>query len=399
MIPEKYIKVLLTEGHSRSSLAVARSLARRNISFLVLSDNPRCLAHYSRFVKHFMLSPSPTKEPDLFIEFVLKIIRKHGIKLVLPITDKTLFLMDKHRHLFECKTKIAMSYPQSVKNILDKRKNLQIAKSCGIPCPKQYNLLHVDQLPDMINSLGFPIVIKNPGFLFDSDINSYNLRVLYAYCKEDILRFIDRYCQSDNYPLFQEYVTGKVQNLCCFSAKGKTIAIHAYHSIRRIGGEGVLREIINPAPQLIKYASELLQALKWDGIAHIAFFVDEKQNKVWYMETNGRFWASTIGSINAGWDFPYWVYNYFLYGIPPRPNQIRIGSKTCWHFGDLRALLRQMKGGEHNSGLNNNKLLAIIQFLSAFNPRIHSDTFQLKDPLPSIMEYWKFFKKKLSSRS
>jgi len=223
-----------------------------------------------------------------------------------------------------------MSNPQSVKNVLDKRKNLQIAKSCGIPCPKQYNLLHVDQLPDMINALGFPIVEKNPGPLCDGPGNSYNFQVLYAYNMKDIRRFIDQYCQSKIYPIFQEYVTGHIQNLCCFVTKGKTIAIHAYHSIRRLGGEGILRKIINPAPRLIKYTTDLLHAIKWDGIAHVAYFVNEKQNKVWHMETNGRFWASTAGSIHAGWDFPYWVYNYFLHGIlPPGPNQVEIGSKTC----------------------------------------------------------------------
>jgi len=93
-------EVLLTEKHSRSSLAVAHSLAHRSISFLVLSDNPRCLVSYSRYIKHFMLSPSLTRQPDLFIEFVLKLINKHNIKLIMPITDKTLFSIERAQTSF-----------------------------------------------------------------------------------------------------------------------------------------------------------------------------------------------------------------------------------------------------------------------------------------------------------
>jgi len=62
-------------------------------------------------------------------------------------------------------------------------------------------------------------------------------------------------------------------------------------------------------------------------------------------------------------------------------------------LGNLKALLRHIKGGEPNSGLHQNKLLAAIQFLKGFNPCIHSDTFQLNDPFPSLTEYWQFLKK------
>jgi hypothetical protein len=134
----------------------------------------------------------------------------------------------------------------------------------------------------------------------------------------------------------------------------------------------------------------LLGELRWDGVAHLGFFVDRKRGRVFYMETNGRFWASIQGSIHAGWDFPYWVYQYFLHAQRPNPGPIQLGSLTCWHLGDLIALTNFLRGGEiPATGTHPSKADAILQYLSGFAPNIHSDVFAWDDPVPAVVEYWK----------
>lgn len=386
--PINPIDVLLTDGHTRASLAIARSLSRHGISFLILSNNPNCLAFYSRFVKYLLLAPCPKKKPAEFIELIFELIQKYKIKLTIPASDSSLFLLDKYRKSLSRLTKIAIANSQAVQNVLDKRKNLELAKKLGIPCPKQFELKSPHQIPKMIKTLGFPIVLKNPGEQFDSNSHHFKFRVLYAFNEKDLNRCIAQHCQLGVYPLFQECVLGYVYNLCCFAVNGEIIAIHAYRSIRRRGGEGVLRKIIRPKAEWIKYSSILLSNLKWDGVAHVAFFISKDQKKKWYMETNGRFWASLEGSIHAGWDFPYWVYNFFVHGKKPKPGKIKLRSQTCWHYGDLRALLSYLVGGDSpTTGSRPSKLVATLQYLSGFNPIVHSDVFQWYDPLPSVREH------------
>lgn len=393
-VPKGSIKVLLLYGHTRSGLAVARSLSRKRISFLILTEDPHCLTFYSRFMNYLLPAPSLKKNPDAFLEFTLEVIKKHEIQLVIPITDDILFLLDQKREIFNELTRIAMPDSHAVQSVLDKRVNLRLARQLGIPCPRQFELKTRAQIPEMIKTLGFPIVLKNPGNSSERGVSPFNFRVLYAHNEEELRSHISRHCQTGVYPIFQECATGKVHNLCCFAAQGEVVAVHEYHSIRRWEGEGVLRKIIDPSPDLIKYAGTLLQILKWDGVAHIAFFVDKNRNKKWYMETNGRFWASVEGSIHAGWDFPYWVYKYFLHGEKPNPKKIKIGSKTCWHLGDLKALLSYLKGGvTPATGTHPGKIEAIFQYLSGFHPKIHSDVFCWNDPLPAVMEHRIFFKK------
>jgi hypothetical protein len=106
------------------------------------------------------------------------------------------------------------------------------------------------------------------------------------------------------------------------------------------------------------------------------------------METNGRFWASIEGSVHAGWDFPYWTYEYFLHGKKPEPGPIKLGSRTCWHTGDVLALLKFIAGRGENPtpGTTPGRLRATMQCLSGFWPGIHSDLFRCNDPLPAMME-------------
>jgi hypothetical protein len=146
----------------------------------------------------------------------------------------------------------------------------------------------------------------------------------------------------------------------------------------------------------MEHAQALLRALRWDGVAHVGFFVNRPLNRVWYMEINGRFWASVQGSIHAGWDFPYWTYDYFLNGNRPDPKPIEVGSLTCWHLGDLIALLNYWRGGEvPATGTHPSPLRSTLQYLSGFRPNVHCDVFSWADPVPALWEYWQVRKRLL----
>ncbi len=387
-VPRQPIDVLVTGGNSRPGLAVARSLARHGVPFLVLCQDPHSLAFSSRSVRNALLSPSPIKEPEAFLQFTLEVIQKYEIQLVMPVAESTVLLFDRHRTQLQTHTKLAMASSEALRSVLDKRINLKLAKQLGIPCPRQFELKSPEQIPEMIKVLGFPIVLKPPGSRLDPNVPTFHFKVLFAHNEEQLRRYIRQHCRDGVYPLFQECAVGEVHNLCCFAAKGEVLAIHEYHSVRRLRGVGVLRKIVKPIPEAEGGAREMLRALKWDGVAHVAFFVNKKRQKLWYMETNGRFWTSVEGSVHAGWDFPYWVYNYFRHRKRPEPGPIKIGSCTCWHRGDLEALLDYLMGGEPPAtGTNPDKLRATLQYLTGFNPAVHSDVFRLTDALPAISDH------------
>jgi|HubBroStandDraft_2_1064218.scaffolds.fasta_scaffold04022_6 predicted ATP-grasp superfamily ATP-dependent carboligase len=390
--PRGPIEVLLTDGHTRATLAVARSYARRGVSVIVLCPRPQSMAFYSRDVKHAVSSPEPASQPDAFLRLLLELIQKHEIRLAVPMTDKSLVLFERHRDDLEQHTRLAMARSQALRRVLNKRDNLELARELGVPCPRQFLLEDRRQIPEMIQALGFPIVIKRSSDPIELGAPQFKSKVLYAFNESELRLYIDQYCLNGERPLFQECATGKVHDLCCFAVRGELLAVHEYHAIRRSNGCAVLRKVVRPSPDLVEHTRNLLAALDWDGVAHVSFFIGENGQK-WYMETNARFWASVEGSVYAGWDFPLWTYEYFINGRRPQPGPITLGSSTCWHTGDLLALLKFVagKGEIPTPGTTPGKLRAAWQFLSGFRPGIHSDIFRWYDPLPAIVEFQPYF--------
>lgn len=383
-------EVLLVDGDNRAGLAIARSLARHGVSFLLLQEDlKKGPASCSRWVKRAVRAPFDPGHGEALVEFLSQTIQRYGIKLVIPVTDRALLLRETWRARLEShQTKLAMASSSAVRCALDKRLNLEVARRLGVPCPREFKLENPQQIPEMIKALGLPIVLKSPGDSLDSNAPRFKFRVLYAHTEQELRSHIETHCSHGAYPLFQECAVGTVHNLCCFAVQGETIAVHEYHSVRRNGSVGVLRRIVNPLPDLLQHTRNLLSALQWDGVAHVAFFISRDGQTKWYMETNGRFWASTEGSVHAGWDFPYWVYRYFVHHEKPVPGEIKVGSMTCWHCGDLMALLDYFRGGTPPAtGTQPGKLAAILQYLSAFSPGIHSDVFRWNDPMPGIREH------------
>lgn len=394
----KTVEVLVTGGNVRSALCVARSLARRGVPLMVVGE-ARVMALRSRYVKHALVSPSPRTERRAYFEFVLDVVKKYDIQLVLPVADIDVEIFHEYRSELEEHTTLGMASQDAIRNVLDKRVNLKLASELGIPVPKQFELESPDQIPEMIEQLGLPVVMKTPGPTFD-DQKPLPFRFRFAHDEQQLRGFVDEYCTPNAVrPLFQECATGKVHNLCCFAVKGELTAIHEYHSVRRYSGAGVLRRVVGLLPEMREHAARMLGALEWDGVAHIGFFMGHDGKKKWYMETNGRYWASVQGSVHAGWDFPWWVYRYFRHGETPSPGPIREGSLTCWHRGDLEAWIQFVRGGEiPATGTNPSRVGAFFQYLSGFNPRIKSDVLSWGDPMPGIIDHWDYFKSVMEGR-
>jgi len=383
------VEVLITDGNRRPSLAVVRSMARNGVSFVVLGEVRHSLAFSSRYAKYTAVCPSPVTEPDAYFEFVLSTVRQRGIQLVIPVLEESLLVLDRRRDELEQHARLAAATSDALHAVMDKRRNLMLARKIGIACPDQFEMNAIEQLPQLIAEIGFPMVLKPPGSPHDPRLPSFPFKVLYANNESQLRDYLDRYCADGVFPMFQKYVTGQSRNLCCFAVDGEIVAIHEHLSHRSLKGHGVLREVVNPTPEGVDGARKMLRELRWDGVAQFSFFLDPDSQQLRYMETNGRFWSSVAGSIHAGWDFPYWVYRYFLHAEQPSPDPIRIGSQTCWHRGDLVALVNYLLGGESPERLQRpGKLKAVARYLAGFRPSVHADAFAWSDPLPEFVDHW-----------
>lgn len=175
-------------------------------------------------------------------------------------------------------------------------------------------------------------------------------------------------------------------NFCIFAIEGEVQGTHGYMSTRRTLHEGIAREIIPVREDIMGYIGKLMGALRWTGIAHVQFLIDTESDEPYYMETNGRFWASTQGSIHAGWNFPVWLYEYCVNGKKPDIQPIYLGSRTVYRKADMTQLLRYWLGGRPPSIDTRSRLSATWQVFRDYAPSVHSDVWDWGDPFPSLWD-------------
>jgi len=384
--------ILLAGGEDRSMLSAARALGRHDVPYLVLGIGASSFVGASRYVRGHIVERGPKagSDPEAYVAFLLDIVRRYDVQLVLPLTDRTLLACDWHREAIEAKAQLATASSTAVRNVNDKRAHLAMARRLGVPCPENVDMTCLEEVPRLIETLGFPIVLKDPGPSVDAIPSPFSFTWLIAWDEAELQRLLAEHCRSGQYPIFQRLAVGIVRNVCCFAVGGEIVAIAEYRDLRRLGGLSVFREMTPISPELLGYAESILRELRWDGAAHLEFFVDECSGDIRYMETNGRFWASIEGPVRAGWNFPLWTYEYFAKGEVPQPPRASrgVGLRSCWHYGDLVAVLRFLRGEYEPTGAGRSKIRALTDYISGFSPAVASDVFRLTDPLPEIVEHW-----------
>lgn len=379
-------EVILAGPESRATLAFARSLARSQVPFVLTTERRRgAIVGASRFVRRRVLSPSALLEPDAFVEHLIRLVVDTGAGVVVPLDDDMLFITNEHRDaLAEAGAVLAAGPARGVRNILDKRAHLETAASLGIPCPVQFLLTDSSDIPELLERLDFPIVLKKAR---RGVTGEFPFKWLVVDDELALRSVLDEHCAEGAYPLCQELVRGRVVSLYGFATQGELRALHAIAVSRRSDGESVLRTTISPDPALADYAHAIVRELSWDGICTFAFFVTGDATPR-FMEMNGRAPNTLEGSIRAGWDMPLWTVRYFAQGRQPDPPPLVLGSTTCWRLGDLRHLAYVIAGRRWRIDFRDvSRSRAVLDYLGAFRPGVHSDVFRVDDPFPEIVEH------------
>ena len=376
--------VILAGSEARSSLAFARSLARSDVSFVLATELVRGgIVAASRSVNRSVLMPSVRHDPDGYAERLVGLTAETGARVVVPVNDATLRLVNDHRDAIEASGAVPAIGPEAgIRNILDKRAHLDTAKRLGIPCPVEFELTGPGEIPELIERLGFPMVLKRPR----AGAGSYKWLVVND--ERELRSTLEGSHAAGIYPICQELVNGSIVGLYCFATKGEIRALHTFVAMRRTKGENVYRRVIPTDPVLEDYARNFARELEWEGLGTFAFFVTPNGDSK-YMEMNGHMWGTLEGSIHAGWDMPMWTVRYFADGVPPEPPPIRLGSRSCWHAGDLVHLALVLTGRRSLVDFRDvSRPRAVLDYLAAWGPHVHSDVFRLNDPLPELVEHW-----------
>ena len=90
-------------------IATARSLSRGGISYTAIGLSPSTVMGVSRYLRPHIagVGPDARAEPEAYVDFLLGIVRERGIRLVLPLTDRTLLTCVRFRDAIEAEARLA----------------------------------------------------------------------------------------------------------------------------------------------------------------------------------------------------------------------------------------------------------------------------------------------------
>jgi predicted ATP-grasp superfamily ATP-dependent carboligase len=385
------LTVLVTDGNERPALAVVRSLGRRGVSVVVGDERSTTLAGSSKYCHRTIRYPSPYRDSAAFVTFLTDFLRRTRIDVVLPVTDVTTRLVAGSAPGFGLSA-VAVPPLEAFEAVTDKRALLLRAASLGIPVPQTKVIDGKNGLPESIDGLVYPVVIKpsrsrmpqGRGWIAGSvhyARDPHELRRLYgeaAYLRQGI-------------SLIQEHIEGPGTGLFAICDRGRVVTTFAHRRLREkppTGGVSVLCESIPVSVELRAQAERLLTPLGWHGVAMLEYKENRRSGRPLLMEVNGRFWGSLQLAIDAGVDFPFFACQLAL-GCPiDPPASYRIGVRSRWFLGDVDHLLWRFRHGRLNLTADApSTLSAIGRFLAtSAAPHVRNEILRPDDYWPAVHE-------------
>lgn len=394
----------MTDGNTRASLAITRSLGRHGARVIVGSESHPCLASSSKYCAEAVFYPNPKKNSREFAEAICRLAKETGANVLLPVTDVTTLLVTEKKEELEKYCAVPFPEYKAVFQAADKSGLMRLAQGLGIAIPKTFYLERTDDLEAAYawcRTIGYPIVVKPSRSRFRTENGWRSSGVRYAANVGELKAILSQWAKEHECPLLlQERIYGEGVGIFLCMNHGEAVAAFSHKRLREkppSGGVSVLRESI-PINQTLRDCSErLLRALKWCGVAMVEFKKDDQAGNYKLMEVNGRFWGSLQLAIDAGVDFPSILARIALGEMVAPIREYKVGVKTRWLWGDIDTLLLILLKSRAALRLPIDypgRLQSILRFMHFLGKDLHYEVLDFTDIKPWLFETRsRFFKK------
>ncbi|MFE8071659.1 ATP-grasp domain-containing protein [Marinobacteraceae bacterium S3BR75-40.1] len=379
-------RILVLDANQRSALAATRTLGQKDLWVTTADESPRTLAGASRYASDSAVYRSPFRTPAGFLEDVLRIVEAHRIDFILPMTEASTYVLLANRSRLPAHVKLPFPSDKQVQQLANKSELTRLAQSLGLPVPESQHYANAQALLSATSSIQrYPVVLKPAlsKILLEDRIVSTSVVIVR---NEKALKAALQQDQFKNYPfMVQEFITGEGQGVFTLFRSGRPLCFFAHRRLREKppeGGVSVLSESRDIDTHMQQIATKLLESAQWDGVAMVEFKVSA-DGTPYLMEVNPRFWGSLQLAIDAGVDFPYFLYRSVYDPHYQPPSQFPApGNRLRWLLGDLDRLYLVLKAPATRYSVSQ-KLMAVLQFLS-----YHRKTRHEVNRWPDMAPFW-----------
>lgn len=398
------MRILLTDGDERSTLAAARSLIRAGHEVHVAAAARRSLAGVSRGTTPHVVSADALRESEVFAARVGAIVAEQGINLLVPMTDPALEAVLENRSRLPPAVRLPFPELSRYRVASDKARITALAAECGFGVPETHLIADPSAARDAIPDADFfPAVIKPHRSVIQGPDGRHKVGVAFVADPAACRRALDALPAAAFPVLLQRRVTGVGEGFFALRWGARTVAMFAHRRLREkppAGGVSVYRESIPLHRDLVGPGQRLLDALDWQGVAMVECKRDAATGREIVMEVNGRFWGSLQLAIDAGVDFPALLSRCAAGESVPEQRAYRVGVRSRWFWGDVDHLLLRLRRSRAELDLDArapSRLGALFDFLRFRPGRDREEVWRWRDPAPFVVETLRWLRSGVAS--
>ncbi|MEF8848445.1 MAG: ATP-grasp domain-containing protein [Candidatus Thermoplasmatota archaeon] len=368
------MRVLITDGGYKHTLAAVRALGREGVKVHVLGPKKNCLSFYSKYCnKKFVCSSS--KEYYKFSRDVIKIVKKNNYDVLLPIGFNSTLAISNNLDTFDGFVNIPIANSKSMSIASDKMKTVNFARENNIDIPKTFAPSSTEEVEKIAEKIRYPVVIKAL-----EEAGS----VKYANTRKELIEVYKKECETykgqvkrGKYPQIQEYISGSGHGLYALFNHGEPRAFFMHkrlHEFPPTGGPSVMAQSYFDK-DLKNLGLKILKKLDWHGVAMVEFKKDFQDGKFKLIEINPKFWGSLDLSIESGVNFPYLACKMCIERDIEQVFDYQKNVIFRWLLPDFKYALATGRVGEY--------------FINYFNRDMHDD-LSIDDFFPNLRQFIKF---------
>lgn len=278
--------VLISDATYKHSIALARYLKAYNPSLKLVG----CSTYKPKFEELYFKFYDEWNVGDLTDQ-----LENIPHLLAIPVSGDAVrqFLLYKETHA-------VLPPVKSFEVAMSKEETTRLAKKLGVPVPKTFYPLTMDQLQEI--KIPFPWVVKG---IFEAGKNIVHYANNVEQARKAFFNTQNDLSQHDQPPLIQEYIKGSGVGFFAFYQNGVLKRYYIHRRIREIpytGGSSTAAQTIDH-PKALEYGKKLLDALQWNGPAMVEFKECKRSGELRLLEINPKLWGSLELGLAAGVNF------------------------------------------------------------------------------------------------
>jgi predicted ATP-grasp superfamily ATP-dependent carboligase len=316
-----------------SSVTCLRSLGRRGMHTVAVSENPNAPAFRSRYCDESVAVPSPAEDLRSYKEALLALARREDIRTIVPVREPDIYVLSRYREEFA--EHVAPLWPtfDVLQDAHDRVRLVAAATEAGVTIPETELLSEVQDwdrkliaksryalVTDERAGLGPAVGDRSGPVGSQAQAEAQGTKPSPGgFVDIGKTRYIEPGVEPDREritasmyhdPIVQEYIPGTEYTFRALYDEGGPVATcqkRATRGYKYARGPSVYHEA-TAIPELTEAGLALLDRLEWHGVASVGFIQDERTGEFNLLEINPRFWSSLPSDLPAGIDFPHYYW-------------------------------------------------------------------------------------------